>query len=39
MQTHNAAVKKLNKKSLPEIAVNQKLYVPMIAKIFDMAES
>jgi hypothetical protein len=39
MQTHNSVVKKANKSNLPKVEVVQKLYVPMIAKIFDLDES
>lgn len=39
LQTHNSVVKKANKSNLPKVEVVQKLYVPMIAKIFDLDES
>ena len=39
MQNNNKAVKEAQKVILPKIAVNQKLFVPMIAKTFDMEES
>ena len=39
MQNNNKAVKEWNKLLLDKIAINQKLFVPMIAKVFDLDES
>jgi len=39
LQTHNSVVKKAYKSNLPKVEIVQKLYVPMIAKIFDLEES
>ena len=39
MQNNNKAVKEGNKLLLDKIAINQKLFVPMIAKVFDLDES
>ena len=39
MQKNNKAVKEASKMTLPKIATNLKLFVPMLAKKFDMEES
>lgn len=38
-QNKNKLVKEATKLLMPDIAINQKLYVPMLAKPFDMPES
>jgi hypothetical protein len=38
-QNKNKLVKEASKLFLPPIPVNQKIFVPMIAKVFDMEES
>jgi hypothetical protein len=38
-QSNNILVKEATKLLLSDIVVNQKLFVPMLAKVFDMQES